>query len=624
MRASSNYFADEITLSYQRHPMKNSQRPAKRARRTHDAAISREMAIDIIMPSVASFFTQAEVRSLLVPVSKSVQRAAARAPVITVNTGSQRFLYEITKSELTSRVRHRTNDRTSLDVDEDDDSDEEGFNIARILAPFPNNVTWSPFENAGPVLKMGVYDQYSRLVVLVALTEEQILRAGLGLEEVQTAKRRENVNLSRLSPRADGEKFEELTWDLDKVTVIAPFENGVLKVAVMSPADLNGVGSWTFKSRGLFELGDVWAKHQLQNVSEGVSWTDCTATQELFAEINEAVENYGREHSPLVPPGANKVVHIYVTPTLLPFIRGVSKFVPSADLADPPVFGGRTSQLDDDDMSIPLEMPKYQWLPAYFDLDANKNATIRTDISGLRPASAFPELYDCFARLFSLAVPRIEGVLAYNRWFRRRLQARKETNIMPELERIDLSGTSLQVMIVLADYVLQPGESFNSKWFLRGMFHEHIEVTCLYILSRDEEIEGADILFRRWFFQEERDYLREQFSDCDPAFRQTWTTAFKPLGSIATPAHRSIVVPATHLINLHEMKNTSNKTARCRTLVFFVVDPEKRIVSTQEVPDQKDLFTSDEVLHHATEMMRERHRSQQDLAVYLDYISGII
>ena len=54
-----------------------------------------------------------------------------------------------------------------------------------------------------------------------------------------------------------------------------------------------------------------------------------------------------------------------------------------------------------------------------------------------------------------------------------------------------------QVITKIVDYELHPGQSYEGVWHVEGMSHENIVATVLYILDRDTELEGGDVLFKR-------------------------------------------------------------------------------------------------------------------------------
>jgi hypothetical protein len=174
------------------------------------------------------------------------------------------------------------------------------------------------------------------------------------------------------------------------------------------------------------------------------------------------------------------------------------------------------------------------------------------------------------------------------------------------------------VITKIADFELQPGQSFEGVWHVEGMSHEHIVATCEYILDRDSDIDGGDLLFKRAFNEDEAEMLEVGTDDSmgprniDKLTNRIVVDGLFPLGRVATKAGRVIVFPNSHVHRLSKMTNRGTVPARRRILVFFVVDPECRIVSTQEVPDQRGTISFEEALDHRLKLMKERKFAKED------------
>lgn len=596
--------------------------------------------MEFVLPLVATFFTQSEARALLAPLSKGARRAVARAQIVTMETHTRGFLEDVLSmitpksiptDEKTNNTEINTNDDEDILGLESDEDNSRGFDISSILHRMPAGHIWRPFSNAGQVLRMGISEQYDRVVILLAMSQNECAAAGLDVEKLDSLKRRDIVALPGLQSQSHGD-IEELEWELNSVHVVKRCQDGSLLVALLSPADLGNVGSWKIKARGHFALGKLWAKHQTKNIIEGVTYGDDLMPQDLLADVNQEIDNLRTGNRPIRIDRYGANVSVYIAPHLPPFVRGVTPFVPSKDLASVPELLDEDGNPIEDRNGMPIVMPTYQWLPAYFDIDEHKNVSIRTDITGLRPASNYPKLYDGIARLFKIAIPRLEAVMAYSNHFRNCLGAAENRGIggasispvTSQLDRINLAGQSLQVMTKIVDYTLEPGEFYGTEWHVGCMFHERTVATCFFILDRDEGIDGGDVLFRRWFLETERQMLMQHFKDSDSQLRDMWKCAFCPLGKVATSDGRVFVLPTSHPLNVRPMVNTTNRTLRCRTMALFVVDPAHRIVSTQEVPDESLTMSEEECQEHARKLHNERRMYQRDLAVYQDYLSGFI
>ena len=103
-----------------------------------------------------------------------------------------------------------------------------------------------------------------------------------------------------------------------------------------------------------------------------------------------------------------------------------------------------------------------------------------------------------------------------------------------------------------------------------------------------------------------------------------------PLGQVSTPVNRLVVFPNSHVHKVTQLKNITEerkdfmgktkkakmKKSKRRIIVFFLINPEKRLISTREVAIQQDIYggniTRDDALRHRLELMRERKFTKQD------------
>ena len=184
----------------------------------------------------------------------------------------------------------------------------------------------------------------------------------------------------------------------------------------------------------------------------------------------------------------------------------------------------------------------------------------------------------------------------------------------------------------IVDYELG-SEAYEGAWHVEGMPHENIVATGLYILQRDEGIEGGDLMFKRAFLMREAAHMHMHLGQnnaditrnfagdfChallydDPA---TTPTGMFPLGRISTPEGRMIVFPNSHVHRLSKMMNAEfsgvDTALVRRIIVFFLVNPDVEIVSTKHVsaPQQESMLREDANLHRLA-LMKERRLHKQD------------
>ncbi len=359
----------------------------------------------------------------------------------------------------------------------------------------------------------------------------------------------------------------------------------------------------------------LWEQHQKQQVTEGVVWYDAAVPEQLEISLRSGIDLFASRNSTDYHPFSDEIIRDLVHPSLYPFVRGVSSFFPSSDLACVPKMTDHDELEKCDRWGRKYETSAvYQWLPTYFDVGSN-SVEIRGEINNLCPRAAYEGLYQDLAKLFNLLVPKLEAVIEYATTAGVRKDDGDEEcdSIRKPAPAFPLRGRALQVITKIADYELQPGQSFEGVWHVEGMSHEHIVATCDYILDRDSDIDGGDLLFKRAFNKDEAARLKEEMpQDRDSIMDSIVEEGLVPLGQVATKAGRVIVFPNSHIHRLGKMTNRGPVPARRRIVVFFVVDPECRIISTQEVPDQRGTISHEAALDHRLKLMKERKFAKQD------------
>lgn len=192
-------------------------------------------------------------------------------------------------------------------------------------------------------------------------------------------------------------------------------------------------------------------------------------------------------------------------------------------------------------------------------------------------------------------------------------------------EFTSLKNQELQIITKIVDYELSSQSQMNYEgvWHVEGMSHEEIVATGLYILDRDEDIEGGSIIFQRSFHKDECDEIFEMVpQDRHLLLDETIENGLSPLGMIETLRGRLIVFPNSHVHKVSTMKKVlkdekdKDKISRRRIVVFFLVNPEKRIISTREVMPQQEeaggTMSRQNAFQHRLALMRERKYTKQD------------
>ncbi|RKO88332.1 hypothetical protein BDK51DRAFT_26246 [Blyttiomyces helicus] len=197
------------------------------------------------------------------------------------------------------------------------------------------------------------------------------------------------------------------------------------------------------------------------------------------------------------------------------------------------------------------------WLPAEVYVDFAGRSRFESYINGLNPRT-HRELYWCIERVFVL--PMLE-----------------ETVGKP------LKGANLQVTVKAANYVLKEGQHFESSWHVEGTDEEHIVASALYSRVRDfgrrPDTERASIL-----------QALETPRELDPI---RWTPQKLLHGHRPDPRRPHPHIPKPPPTQSRGRLPTPVRPqpgpppATRKILCFFLVDPETRITSTADVPEQQ-------------------------------------
>ncbi|KAJ5584670.1 uncharacterized protein N7459_004470 [Penicillium hispanicum] len=163
---------------------------------------------------------------------------------------------------------------------------------------------------------------------------------------------------------------------------------------------------------------------------------------------------------------------------------------------------------------------------------------------------------------------------------------------------VDYKGRGLQVITRLLGVDLTPeNPSYETDWHVEGQMNEHI-CAAAFINYENENVEDSYMEFRNIIDadalseveHEPNDFvwLKQVFGleNGEPAVQRT--------GSIYCKKGRAIIFPSTvqHRMTQCELKDKT-KPGHTRSIVFYLVDPNMRIVSTANIPPQRLDWTLD-------------------------------
>lgn len=333
-------------------------------------------------------------------------------------------------------------------------------------------------------------------------------------------------------------------------------------------------------------------------------------------------------------PGSNHQVLDLVHPSLYSYIEGVTKVTQKPIPLDLTIdsmtsFSKKTHTINqynpknnhDNSQDYSLSR-KYQWLPSEVLIDNQGHAKITSYINNLNPLE-FPNLYITLERIVSSFVPLFNKTLTDLMAFETKppniemdQYKFKEPNPKP---KYDLAGRRLQIIFKLANIELKP-ENPNypgGSWHVEGMKNENIVATGIYYYDSDNVSESY--LHFRQAIDEIFDY--EQ-NDDEGVLRDYGLQDEDPLnedlGCVETKKDRCICFPNIyqHWVAPFELID-KNRPGKRKILVFFLVDPDERILSTEYVAPQQiswcpsrclteDYLTLNEAKRYRLDLMKER------------------
>jgi hypothetical protein len=409
-------------------------------------------------------------------------------------------------------------------------------------------------------------------------------------------------------------------------------------------------------------LSTLWERHQRKDTPDGVAWVDRMAPElqeRLQHEVDRLMTGPADYH-----PGSGGVVRDLIHPSLYPHVceADAAPEDPAGDHeeagADLPTEAAQTSgslgarllgrlretlgfeaaaadkpprapepttPAPTDVWGRPYERSKYQWLPSTVTVDEDGVASFTAPINNL-PRAENEALYSGLGALFSEMLPLFEGVYGYSQRIRFHHEAEAEHEL-PEtrfnsagpkldwstVEPTPLRGRTLQVIPKIVEYRLKGGQRYEGVWHVEGMSHEHIVATGVCILDRDPALKGGALRFKRPYTDEEAGLLFWNIAQCRPQIIEEMVEeGVVPIGSLKTPKGRLMVFPNSHIHKLNKITLAKGAPdATRRVIVFWLVDPEQRIVSTSDVPPAAERMSHDEALAARLELMEERRVHKQ-------------
>jgi len=369
--------------------------------------------------------------------------------------------------------------------------------------------------------------------------------------------------------------------------------------------------------------------------------SDEAVSEELHTDFQNILEKYAST----LPekdyhPGSNDQVVNIVHPSLFCLVYGQSTDtkgdpIQLTDKIPPPAQYAHMHTYPTDIRH--MWSKRYQWLPSEFLIDEEGKVKISSYINNL---PFYAGLYSTISEIFELAIPLFNRVLSELRahhgrtrfplvdgytWWESEdpppeiyegianndwdqidaVQEEWSKNRVPiplpipdfdptlfdcaRDQIVDLRGCRLQVIVKIGSIELTPEKpSFKGgNWHVEGMANEKIVATAIYYYD-SENIEGDCLNFRQSVELDTAIFAQDDEQGAETMFGISRDDAMvQDAGTVQTPTGRMLVFPNIyqHALGSFKLKDGS-KPGHRKILVFFLVDPTQRIVSTASVPPQ--------------------------------------
>jgi len=165
----------------------------------------------------------------------------------------------------------------------------------------------------------------------------------------------------------------------------------------------------------------------------------------------------------------------------------------------------------------------------------------------------YSELYLTIAKIFRIFIPLFEETFHFGK----------------------AAGRTFQVITKAANYILEPGQSYEGTWHVEGLPQENIIGSGIFYYSTTSNVKGNSLAFRD---KRDNDRLDRE--------RTQNRRFYKNLGRVRTLPGRCLVFTNDLQHKVKKLSNPSNFLAVRKILCFFVVAPSVRIPSSLSVPEQ--------------------------------------
>lgn len=380
---------------------------------------------------------------------------------------------------------------------------------------------------------------------------------------------------------------------------------------------------------------------------DGVWQSDQLISQHLKDSLIKSVEILENvpENDKDWHPGTNQQILDLIHPSLFCFVSQITKIINEENhlinVEDSLEQIGRGEIFDMNSIDKKSKSSKdytksetYQWIPSEFHVSKDGKVKIESYINNLHPIE-HKKCYEIIENIFEQFIPLFNKVLTDlmsaetrpNRitvdpyaWYAEDSTSSSSSNerddedeeyrrhrkiIQPDVEQfqmpqvttnqiVDLRGRKLQVIVKLANIMLTPSKPSypGGVWHVEGMENEHIVATGIFYYF-NSNVTQSNLQFRTIVC--EPSYEQDDRYGVNSVYGlQDEQPLNQPLGQIVTQENRCIVFPNIyqHRVAPFQLEDPT-KSGQRKILVFFLVDPTRRILSTTHIPPQQSHWYCD-------------------------------
>lgn len=289
-------------------------------------------------------------------------------------------------------------------------------------------------------------------------------------------------------------------------------------------------------------------------------------------------------------PGSNDQIINLVHPSLFCYIKGVSE---------------KRKEMNKNIL--------FQWLPSNF-VVKNDQVKINSYINNLDEVK-YKNLYSDIAKIFAKFVPGFNRLL-------KTLYQNKKIATFKKLNHC-------QVIVKLANTVLTPDSPVfkGGSWHLEGLPHEKIIATGIYYYKM-KNITTNYLNFRTTIDDETNinypqncsEYVMKHYGfDVDDKSDDYVQSTVVNLGKFETKKNTCLIFPnfLQHRVSEFELIDKTKKGYR-KILVFFLIDPSTKILSTGDVKPQQNLMTLGDAQNYRELLMFQRKYNITDQNMFYE------